>query len=69
MSKRKAIIDFKEKYHLTFPVGKARGVAKELRVETIPEAVFISRDRKIMKRIRGKMSYQELVDGVTEILQ
>ena len=69
LSKRKAILDFKEKYHLTFPVGKAKGVAKELRVETIPEAVFITRDRKIVKRIRGKMGYPELVDGVTEILQ
>jgi hypothetical protein len=68
MSKRKAIGDFKEKYHLTFPVGKAKGVAKELRVETIPEALFISVGRKIVKRIKGTMNFQELINGIEEIV-
>jgi len=41
MSKRKDIKKFGEQYHLTFPVGKAKGVARELRVETVPETIFI----------------------------
>lgn len=69
MSKTEAIKQFREKYHITFPVGKAKGVANELRVETIPETIFLSRDRKIVKRIRGKMSARELNESVQLLLQ
>jgi len=69
MSKTEAIKQFREQYHITFPVGKAKGVANELRVETIPETIFLSRERKIVKRIKGKMSAQELNESVELILQ
>ena len=60
MSKRKDIEEFAEKYHLTFPVGKAKDVAKEIRVQTIPETVFISRQGEVVKRFKGKFTPQEL---------
>ncbi|MGW8161949.1 MAG: TlpA family protein disulfide reductase [Desulfobulbales bacterium] len=69
MSGRKAIEGFRNKYHITFPVGKASGVAKELWVNTIPETIFLSRQGRIVKRIRGKMSAAQLTAAVEEIVQ
>lgn len=69
MSKRKDIKEFGEKYHLTFPVGKAKGVAREFRVETIPETVFISRKGEVVKRIKGTFSSQELTTAIEKILK
>lgn len=69
MSASEAIAEFKKQYHITFPVGRASGVANELWVETIPETIFLSREGRIAKRIRGKMSAKELFAGVEEILE
>ena len=69
MSKRKDIEEFAEKYHLTFPVGKAKSAAKAIRVETIPEAVFISRKGEVVKRLKGKFTRQELLAALEQILQ
>ena len=69
MSAREAIEQFEEQYHITFPVGKALGVARELRVETIPETIFLSREGRVVKRIQGKMSEQELTAGIKEIVE
>lgn len=69
MSARETIEEFRNHYHITFPVGKASGVANELWVETIPETIFLSRQGRIVKRIRGKMRKEELIAGVEEILQ
>jgi len=69
MSTSEAVAEFKEQYQITFPVGRASGVAKELWVETIPETIFLSREGKITKRIRGKTNAKELFSGVEEILE
>lgn len=69
MSKRKDIKEFGEKYHLTFPVGKAKGVAREFRVETIPELVFISRKGEVIRRLKGKFSSTELMTAIEQILK
>ena len=68
MSSKDSIQQFQEKHHLTFPVGTARGVAKNLRVETIPVAIFLSSEGKIVKRISGKMSAEELDTALKKIL-
>ena len=67
MSKRKDIKEFAQKYHLTFPVGKAKDVAREIRVATIPEAVFISRNGEVVKRLNGKFTSQELMAALEQI--
>ncbi|MFH1217174.1 MAG: hypothetical protein V1706_11800 [Pseudomonadota bacterium] len=69
MSKTQDIIQFREQHHITFPVGKARGVARELRVETVPEIIFLSRDGTFVDRLNGKISYEQLQSGVEEILK
>jgi thioredoxin-related protein len=69
MSRTQDILQFKEQHHITFPVGKARGVAKELRVATIPEIIFLSRDGEFVKRLKGKISYEQLKEGIDEILK
>ena len=68
MSATQDILQFKEQHQITFPVGKARGVAKELRVETIPEIIFLSRDGTFVKRLNGKIDYDQLRSAVEEIL-
>lgn len=68
MSKRKDIEKFAKQHHLTFPVGKAKGVAKEIRVETIPEVVFISRTGEVVKRLKGRFSAQDLQAAIEQIL-
>jgi len=69
MSKTKDILQFKEQHHITFPVGKARDMAKELRVATIPEIIFLSRDGEYVKRLKGKISPEQLKEGIDEILR
>jgi len=69
MSGSEAIAGFREQYRLTFPVGKATGVANEFMVESIPETIFLTREGKISKRIRGKMTPKQLSTAVTEIMQ
>ncbi|TFG37743.1 MAG: hypothetical protein E4H46_01155 [Desulfobacterales bacterium] len=69
MSKTQDILQFKEQHHITFPVGKARGVAKELRVATIPEIIFLSRNGEFVKRLKGRISYEQLQEGIDEILR
>lgn len=68
MSSKESIKQFQEQYHITFPVGTARGVAKNLRVDTIPEAIFLSSEGKIVKRLSGKMSGEELTAAIEKIL-
>lgn len=68
MSKRAEIRAFRDEFHLTFPVGKAKSMARELRVETIPEIVFLSRDGKISTRIKGKVTFEALTAAIEEIL-
>ncbi|MCB2181554.1 MAG: hypothetical protein KQH63_05985 [Desulfobulbaceae bacterium] len=69
MSQSDAIKKFAEQSHLTFPVGKAKSMARKLRVRTIPEIIFLSREGKITKRIRGKMKPSELIAGIEQIMQ
>ena len=68
MSDKESIKKFQEQYHITFPVGTARGVANELRVETIPQTIFLSSGGRIVKRISGKMTGQELQGGIELIV-
>ena len=69
MSQREQIKKFAEQSQLTFPVGKAKRLARQLRVETIPEIIFLSREGKITKRLKGKVKTKELIDGIERILQ
>lgn len=69
MSATEDILRFRDQHQLTFPVGKARGVAKELRVQTVPEIIFLSRDAEFVSRLNGKISREQLRQGVEEILQ
>lgn len=69
MSKRKDIEKFREDHGVTFPVGKARGVAQELRVKTIPEMIFLTPDGRFAKRLRGKVTDEEIREGIEEILR
>lgn len=69
MSKRKDVRKFQEQYHISFPVGKAKGVAINLKVRRIPELIFLSRDGEINKRYRGrKFSEKEIRKGIEMIL-
>lgn len=69
MSARGKIEQFREQHQITFPVGKASGVANELWVETIPETIFLTREGRIAKRISGKMDFQDLSAGIEKILK
>lgn len=68
MSQSDAIKKFAEQTHITFPVGKAKSMAKKLGVKTIPEIIFLSRDGEIVKRLQGKITSKELIDGIEMIL-
>lgn len=68
MSPKDEIKKFAEQTHITFPVGKAKGMARKLGVKTIPEIIFLSRDGEIVKRLKGKMTSQELINGIEMIL-
>ncbi len=62
------IRQFAERHHLTFPVGKENGIAKRLGVKGMPVTVFIGKDGTIKKWHNGEIRYEEVVEGIREIL-
>ena len=69
MSKDQDIKEFAETYKLTFPVGKDNGIVNSLSVRGIPTALFINKDRKVVKKHHGVIDYSELVSGIEAILK
>ena len=69
MSGNADIRKFAETYRFTFPVGKDNGMSRTLGVMGIPTTVFISKDRRIVKRVVGDISYSEISDNLKALLR
>ncbi|MCL5024263.1 MAG: hypothetical protein M1497_13045 [Nitrospirae bacterium] len=69
MSREREIRKFAGTYRITFPVGMDNGIAGALGVRALPATVFITRDRKIAKRVEGRMSSAELALTIDAVLK
>jgi peroxiredoxin len=63
------IRSFAESLHLTYPVGKDTGIARQLRAVSVPVTAFITKEGEIAKTYYGPVSYSRIVLGIEQILQ
>jgi peroxiredoxin len=70
-SSEKNIRKFIRKYgDLTFPVGKdTSGAVKQCGSSAIPITVYVSRDGTLRKKHIGPSDYEDIVEGIEEILK
>ena len=60
---------FAAAYHITYPVGKDNGIARQLNTFGIPLTIFVSRNGMAVKRYIGAIDYKELVAGIDAALK
>jgi len=64
-----SIRKFAEKYGLTFPVGRAEGLAEMFGLKPFPSAAFVAPGGRVLRKHTGQISYEELSEGIEEILK
>ncbi len=69
MSKEKEIRKFIDKYHITYPVGHEKGIAKALGAAGIPETIFINKEGTIIKRHTDTIHFDELKQSIEVMLK